>query len=139
MCGVVRLGAALPTGLYHEAEGPMLQRRVVWRSLAMLACAWALWEEGEFADIPTRPPSKWWKVHVAADTRTECEAILKRHWENRLLSSQPSADRPGIDKVTSVPGYVSVTYKRDPGHTAWSSYTFYCFPDTIDPRPKGKD
>jgi len=91
-------------------------------------CAWVLWEKLE---LKTPAPSEAsWSLHSASVSRPLCEKALTRLWQVRVETNKPGPLAPGIEETTAAPGLVSVRWKQGGGSTT----TFYCLPDTIDPR-----
>ncbi len=96
---------------------------------ASAECAWVLWEKQENVQWSEgRSAATFWELHAARQSEAECEAVLSRvfnaqvdFWKNLLKN--------GNGKLSSAPGYYSVSYEK-----ASYGHNFYCLPDTVDPR-----
>lgn len=111
--------------------------------LASAECAWVLWNE--ISDVYPRQITsiRSWGVLAALETRTQCEDMLTRIWQDALdEENKPSPDRSETMKsVSSRRGLIDVTRRGQQGEfLGKTTNRFQCLPDTLDPRgPKGKD
>lgn len=109
---------------------------------ASAECAWVLWSE--ISDVgPHQITSiRSWGVLIALETRTECEDMLTRIWQQQLdEENKPSPDKSETMKsVYSRLGFIEVIQRGQQGQFLGKHTTRYqCLPDTLDPRgPKGR-
>ncbi len=106
-------------------------------SSAAAACTWILWIKQEIDFIYTIGPPSFsteWKIQEALATQEKCEQFKKVSWNIKV--KQIDLDKsPGIDKVITAPNWIYTHFR--PGPTVaggGTTLTFYCLPDTIDPR-----
>ncbi len=95
---------------------------------ASAECAWVLWQKSV-----VRPQGEEEKVEWAAYGARgygECYGMRQT-----MIKTQIGPDDPGASTFTTTGGFVTI--RKDP--PMWMEFSYYCLPDTIDPRgPKGK-
>ena len=118
---------------------------------ASAECAWVLWVK--IAIFQTSPVDSGESSfpRIASETKAECESTLRDHWErerDRWLDAvgetKVNPDQ-SVSTVRSHPGFVEIARKgpanKIPANNLLqkTTYSYQCWPDTIDPRgPKGK-
>jgi|GEM_PF-2138651 len=105
------------------------------KAIVMLGCAWVLWEEFYFS--ASSPPTRW-TLHSASPVHNECEDAAQRLRQRTLsfLQAVPDAFRD----LRSESGYIfGLFYREGREFVGVQTYTYRCLPDTIDPRPRGKE
>ena len=104
-------------------------------SLASAECAWVFWIKKEDQSFGKQPQfSIFWELMSARPTREECLDVKARVWETVADRYSDLSKYPGVEKVDTVPHkLVITTLKEGRGDT---TKTFFCLPDTIDPREK---
>ncbi len=108
-------------------------------SQALAECAWVVWHETETTPIksPLRTLRKW-ELAGVLDTRQECEATLTKIAGTRELRGESGDLLIETLNVQRGPGTLSykelTTWKGK--HVEMERHTWYCLPDTVDPREK---
>jgi len=112
---------------------------VGWTSAASAECAWVLWKRDYTMQKWTTGLKKRsetvWIIMQATDTRNECSAKKEEVWKDEITGWERAAAtlkveiRP-FDSITIYHGQIG---DMTSGTTV---DTFYCLPDTIDPREK---
>lgn len=101
-------------------------------------CAWILWIKKEIDFIyPNKPPSfsTQWDIQDALSTKEECDQLRKLAWNIKV--KQIDLDKlPGIEEVITAPNKSILSrFRRTPEVVGGgTTLTFYCLPDSIDPR-----
>ena len=101
---------------------------------ASAECAWVLWDDNVFSSSRGGRNHSW-EIRSAHETKKECEERRNVVWKERR--DWLSATGYDIGHVPT-PGSVGGTKGDTSGGTYLASNTYYCLPDTVDPRgPKG--
>jgi hypothetical protein len=59
---------------------------------ASAECAWVLWEESESWSNKELDSTKEWALHIARETRADCEGALTRTWQVMVERTRPGPD-----------------------------------------------
>lgn len=118
----------------------MMKRRCC-ALVAVLACAWILWQKESITVTPRitgKPlaPIETWKMQTPFDSRDECGRITGG--AGLALAASLKKDYPDAEVTTPVPqlpSWVQFIRKNDTGQIV-VTYSYECWPDTVDPRPK---
>lgn len=96
-----------------------------WSILVLLGCAWVLWR-GDLWVSPSGGP-KTWEIVDTFDTKQACVDEETRRVTLVRMAMPPALNPPELQGE----GPLLVQIDR-----RTLSVTFYCLPDTLDPRPR---
>jgi hypothetical protein len=98
-------------------------------SLSYAECAWVLWIQKEYLIVKEPPEQRvYWEINNAVPTHKECKELQRQLWERM---DKHYKNLPHTGKVDSTPFIIIVKTGE-----ATLTESFYCLPDTIDPRKK---
>ncbi len=108
---------------------------VGWASTAAAEGAWVVWIKKEDMLFEKHLQSfTSWELISAQPTREECLGVKAGVWETVADQYSDLSQYPGIEKVDRVPHELLITTRKE--GLGGTTKTFYCLPDTIDPREK---
>lgn len=101
-------------------------------SISFADCGWVLWTKTISGEVVGDKTTKWEYIDTYKK-REHCKTERENIWDINNKSYNAPNKLPSVEFVTGTRGkMVWVLFKN--GHM--TSYTFYCVPDTVDPRPK---
>lgn|SRR5262249_52283971 len=99
--------------------------------------AWVLWKKSEWIEVrESRPTTDInWELDSAWDTHDDCDSALHGAW-TAVGQSAKRDKHAEVRLIKDFSVHFTLPANKNRTSTSFLSLTFYCFPETVDPREK---
>ncbi len=103
---------------------------------ARAECAWVMWSKVETTqsqkdEFPTF--GQWWEIVQALETSEQCDVFMEAYHSRMVRFHE---EKKVWDVMKASPSHISIRRKGGGPGVFVQSWTYFCLPDTVDPREK---
>jgi hypothetical protein len=98
---------------------------------ALGECSWVLWTKKDL--LTQNAASTHWNIETAVESKSQCDQVKGKIFQAVASQYKDVTKWPGVESVKELPNEgVMLLLKGGGSHF----YSFFCIPDSIDPREK---